>query len=1212
MSSISDPGPNVVSLEPWNAHFFIMNMFKHDPCIHDFAVKQDTRGIRGAFKSAGRQASVFGGGGKKDELCKIKNIIQKGSVSCEDIGNDNDLKDFMENNDVSEIIENIQDIDCESDVVRVVSKVLSNMGEEELNLNTPMPTPMIPPDELKKYIITIIDPPPRAWGGDITNEILQRILKDCKERYNPLYNEYDILLILTEIANEKEITLSVNPENNFLKDTIVSAQNEYESAHAGGGVGHPGGDYTNGQKGGTQEAGGWTKEDDRGKGSQWQAAVFKHSLLYFKTPPADPQDLKQAKVLARESSILKRGGRTLSWNDEVYQCVWNILPNSYNATGVPPSSIEFKNEYFDQLLKAFNYFANIGGQNTILKREGPDGNKWNVEITNEHLNGALKKINTLLQDRVGELKKISIDDDWCQKNPPSVGDNDDDNYTIFKTGTRTAKGQFTRVYSDYFRKTLTQWQNTSLDDNARALVMRNTFADIINATAISDGVLTIENENITYNDVLFLMNEYLNIITVYNYIKEPIPESKKTWCGSYAFKFENGGVKSATFSLGRFHPKSEIAGQVPQWRVDPNEYTYLLHISLEDYKEPDSSPTLMAAVDIKLKQYEKIIIGYITELFNYEMTGTKFSISDHKREKDMIEFSLNCVSAIIDNVANEKYREGHRKAREPSSQLGNAFWNFYGPAMSVRRLGWKVGSSSRGSDSDLMNQFKVLLQQQNSQMNVVGSNPVVAEAGTSGDKAQAKQIKKQLRVPDNAITNLKTEMFGLDLKDQFLIYINNAASNSIIKNPGVNNIQGTFNIASVIDSQTAFPRFTNNQFCRKNSEFKNMDITIISNDYDGKAATKDSEKGLFYRVRVIVDKYTLTGDITAKIEAYLIIEGQELIHLEEGDGGGHDPIIIDTTRKNSLEAAVSLVRLVDEVFNLFNKQDQRTARAALAQGSNPTGKVDTNDTYKFLQDNSGANIPPPTDRSGTQVDSAMCKRLIMEQAFKKGLGDYLQEILAWAPNRGYVKDGAPAWGLSADHGYRMSPGGLAQTYDPLTPRTRSAFPNQFTVLQLNGDQPSAMRVMFFNNLRRKFFSADAAAAAAGEEGANFWKHVGPNNQEDSGEIITVDNKNNYFYNSVGGYFILNSNLGKNPEVFNGMNQYVVRWKVNYATISCIYNESTGQYAGGEAVAVDRKKRKTRKTRKKRRVKYSTIRRKSKKTRRSRRKRRKRRRHTTRN
>ena len=73
MTRIFDPGPNVVNLSLEDAYFFVMNMFVHDPCIHDFSL-QGLGSIRTDRASGlcvvGRSASVnwngqnLGGGGQ--------------------------------------------------------------------------------------------------------------------------------------------------------------------------------------------------------------------------------------------------------------------------------------------------------------------------------------------------------------------------------------------------------------------------------------------------------------------------------------------------------------------------------------------------------------------------------------------------------------------------------------------------------------------------------------------------------------------------------------------------------------------------------------------------------------------------------------------------------------------------------------------------------------------------------------------------------------------------------------------------------------------------------------------------------------------------------------------------------------------------------------------------------------------------------------------
>ena len=64
MSRIFEDGPNVVNLSLEDAYFFVMNMFLHDPTIHDFAL-QGRGGSRatGAGSTCLRMASTPGGSG---------------------------------------------------------------------------------------------------------------------------------------------------------------------------------------------------------------------------------------------------------------------------------------------------------------------------------------------------------------------------------------------------------------------------------------------------------------------------------------------------------------------------------------------------------------------------------------------------------------------------------------------------------------------------------------------------------------------------------------------------------------------------------------------------------------------------------------------------------------------------------------------------------------------------------------------------------------------------------------------------------------------------------------------------------------------------------------------------------------------------------------------------------------------------------------------
>merc|ERR1712118_272560 len=83
-----------------------------------------------------------------------------------------------------------------------------------------------------------------------------------------------------------------------------------------------------------------------------------------------------------------------------------------------------------------------------------------------------------------------------------------------------------------------------------------------------------------------------------------------------------------------------------------------------------------------------------------------------------------------------------------------------------------------------------------------------------------------------------------------------------------------------------------------------------------------------------------------------------------------------------------------------------------------------------------------------------CRRQIIEASFQKGLGDFLQEVLGWAPNRGYT-------GSLSSTGKAAFAEREGNKYDLKAPSL-----NNLIVIQLNNDTPSGLRGLFFNDMRR--------------------------------------------------------------------------------------------------------------------------------------------------
>lgn len=187
------------------------------------------------------------------------------------------------------------------------------------------------------------------------------------------------------------------------------------------------------------------------------------------------------------------------------------------------------------------------------------------------------------------------------------------------------------------------------------------------------------------------------------------------------------------------------------------------------------------------------------------------------------------------------------------------------------------------------------------------------------------------------------------------------------------------------------------------------------------------------------------------------------------------------TSPNPLDAGLCLTNIVKHTTGIFNKDGQKTD-AKGKTNSAADEKIYANYVYKFLKGeanlsltevvpaqttptdiswNNWAGLPPlvrrsvrggsPTAYADWVLKSArICRRQIVEETFVKGLGDFLQEVLGWAPKRGYVSQRE---GVCSD-----------VKYDIRTAITTDSQP--LTVIQLNNDTPSGMRAMFFNSLKK--------------------------------------------------------------------------------------------------------------------------------------------------
>ena len=608
--------------------------------------------------------------------------------------------------------------------------------------------------------------------------------------------------------------------------------------------------------------------------------------------------------------------------------------------------------------------------------------------------------------------------------------------------------------------------------------------------------------------------------------------------------------------------------------------SYVLKVNLKLTSDGTNQADPLSRLSVVKDKFESsnVVAGgkyYIQALYAKQRQPRGKTPVLEPRSKNLINLSLDCVIYSV-LAALKDVPVGTSDHVDFYQKVLNAHFTTVASYPSLSKALGKKGRNDQNDGVIMLAYLTMLnLQQRNVQGQIMTPSPLVTNYDNALVNCSAvphipltapteKAFPHFNRGPARPNELVKLLNGGDDIENKDIIYINNAAQN-IYDSP--NNV-GTTNIASVIDPQPTFPKFLKSS----DEELGNMDITIKSPDNE-----------IFYRVRVrIINVDPDSGELRVQIDAYLKIAGIVLVYLDgtqTRDLSGvyaHQALDMNqfTLTTNKLQASKIFKEIVTKVTDLFCSNEQRvdpTTGMRIAHG----GKINTEMVYKYL---SGINLPSwdgaPREEGVTGqprgnrriISPTDCRRLIIETSFKKGLGDFLQEVLGWAPNRGYA-EGTLLVGPSpgrAQQAYGKRKNNIG--YDIRHP------PQPQVVIQLNNDTPSGLRGIFFNNMRQK---------------DRFWTTPATP------------------YKSICGYLYTHKETWAKDNSVNNTTLYKRHWKVKYAVQGFNPDVTYPQGGGG-------KKKGGQKTKKKRRVKYSTIRRKSKKTRTSRRKRRKRRRHTTRN
>jgi hypothetical protein len=1113
MTRIFEDGPNVVNLSLEDAYFFVMNMFVHDPCIHDFSL-QGLGSIRtdraGSHCGGPRVASMHGGG------------VQVGGDGESDIKFfiDSSMNELLDPSKQENVVAGVEKKSTICDITEVLKGILPGYNQYGIGIATL--------NELQKCLevhypgitgYTIFDIGTSLKGvtdkfsrevvnkysglqqgitdseRDVSNEEANFVaMVENKEKNEEIWlaneNFRNIIRIIEYAKFKDDITRQDIEDINKiykLETNAVKRQEIYNYLHihlskemaqaavvSGGGY-----KINNVNNNYIQKGGAWNYSINSAK-------VFVDSILYFKKP------------------------------DARINGTWIITP--YEPPDQSPGAVpvKFENDFAIKLIRAIKYFKPDATDADFIKTTISNGlNKTTFKLEDGLLETVYDVISSRIQNAYNKFNTLELKD-----LPSNTFKNKiDDSFYLYRTTVKNIDPDATNFYSKL----------TEIFSN-----------EMFDSVSIDNNNINDDNDAIK---VLFFLYEITNILIIYNYIhflKTPRIQIEK----QFGLKEKQEGRERIWNSIaGIMGSNGNIANSMrtrvsDMFNEQNDELRYGLDIILN--KIGDARPvkdeylTKEGIMDNCLK--------YIDILkTESEKTSPPKSGSLGEREANIIDF---CLDTVVHSVVTplKSIRDSLDSADSPKLTFYDAF---VGPGNNRK---YRAG----GKDKIIMNTFlntffptsgpphpSVQNNYTESLVDGIPQDPI-----KYGDKSDAKTIAMfDDSLKNTLIAKLKTPA---SFRNQNIVYINNAAQNIYHGRDDV----GTTNIASVIDPQKTFPKFKTKG---GNKELSDMDITIKTSDI------KTSNNQIFYRVRVTVTDYNKQdGDLVVKIEAYLKIGEEVLIFKEDPDEGfdltglkATEPITVSTSNKNPLQANNCYYTLVKTVTDLFNKDEQRTNASGVKDRS---GKIHSNFVYKFLCDQSGNDftywhgkpfVENPEDEE-KYINPKECRRQIIEASFQKGLGDFLQEVLGWAPNRGYTgslsSPGREAFAERAGNIYNLKAPSL----------------NNLIVIQLNNDTPSGLRGLFFNDMRSN---------------PGFWQtppHLAPSPGN---------------YSSICGYLSNASFITVN----NG--EWTKQWYPRYAV--SIYPPPSSGGGGG-------KKKKKQKTRKKRRVKYSTIRRKGKKTRRSRR------------
>ena len=1143
MATLSSEGPNVVTLVPEDAYFFIMNMFMHDPCIHDFSLQnlgadRSDRAVRHSLA-----CSSTSGGGHRQVGGENRTDMLSGIVDA------SNLK-LLQDKKVSEVAE--QPTDCY--VKNVLTEVFKEKYSDAVDIDNA---------ELKNLVACL----QKALPGITTYSIIEfglgkkvnfepRTLEsfikvrdgaqaataavEAAEEEEDLEARDAAHIRATEaheagVAEKKAAKLAEEVDSLIESDKLDNIKGIINYARSdGGGVTQDDlGDIYNIMESSNREQEEQIQEWVQTCGTMQGGGIINDSTNTFKK---NYSPIRQKGGARSQYDYPIAAAKTFATSMLFFKPTTRVNGTWFINPYVPTQNnqLKFENEFATKLIRAIKYFNPDATDDMFITQTSEnDLNTTTFDISKDLLKTTTTTIKSRYDTSVYDVKvDVSIND-----LPPNIiWSKTEDSFYLNKTSI----GNLDTTNKNFFSKLPEIFSNEMFDE-----------------FSIDNGKINDDNSAIK---VLFFLYEVANILVIYNYIHS-INDSgtmsntkfgidKGMFDGLAVWRSAQGEKGTGGRQAGKMMTRSSTNFE------NGNGERYMLNIILDKTETGKINLEDLGNIIVNSKNYIQVLQGEI-DTFSTNLSNETSKIK--QRETNIIDFCLDCIThSVVTPLAPLK-----GTIPEPKEL-------FYEPYIGVSTRGNRK-NRAKDNDQKIMTAFLDTFFTNPPPPSTVFNYltdltdrthlPALDETTKYPDKHGAKSIPSfDNPLKDRLVTILNGNQ---PIANEQIIYINNAALNIYHGNDDY----GITNIASIIDPQQTFPRFKT-----KGGNIEpmpppqsalngNMDITIKTS----------GDKNIFYRVKVTVLDIDYNDKITVKIEAYLKIGNEVLVHLED-DGTGallevgvtpttpayrtHAPIIINTANTNPLQANICFGNLVKQITDLFNNDWQRTAVDGTSQSAADGGKIQPTHAYKFLCGNGVAgwagapSVPPaaPGGVWGSPLTPIECRRLIVESSFQKGLGDFLQEVLGWAPNRGYTHD---SFGIRKNSQYRV--------FSPDF--------NSFTVMQLNNDTPSGLRAMFFNYLR-------AQSVAPG--GPQFWS-----------------SNNSGHYKSICGY-LYNQTVVKQTG-----DDWTKQWVPNYVVSIC-----PGRAIGGGG--------KKRKTRKKRRVKYSTIRRKSKKTRRSRRKRRKRRRHTTRN